>query len=92
MIVVVTTTSSLLLPVLFLIYLPMAAIPYYAYGSEAKANIVNSIAGGWVKCTVEIMLLLHLVSAFPIILNPPAQFFEQYMNIPSGNEKGVRQS
>lgn len=62
----------------------MAATPYFAYGGSAKANIVLSIADGWVRIIVEVMLLLHLVSAFPIILNPPAQFFEHIMNIPSG--------
>lgn len=61
----------------------MAATPYYAYGGLAESNIVQSISDGWIRITVEVMLLLHLVSAFPIILNPPAQFFEHIMNIPS---------
>ena len=62
----------------------MAAIPYFAYGKEASDNIVLSIAPGPVRITVEVMLLLHLVSAFPILLNPPAQYFEGLMNIPIG--------
>ena len=61
----------------------MAAIPYYAYGAGSQANIVLSIQDGWIRITVEVMLLLHLISAFPIILNPPAQFFEHIFNIPS---------
>merc|ERR1711936_1183454 len=68
--------------ILFLIYLPMAAIPYYSFGERASDNIVLSIQDGPVRITVEIMLLLHLVSAFPILLNPPAQYFEGLMNIP----------
>jgi len=68
--------------ILFLIYLPMAAIPYYSFGEKASDNIVLSIQDGPVRITVEIMLLLHLVSAFPILLNPPAQYFEGLMNIP----------
>ena len=62
----------------------MAAAPYYAFGSDSKANIVLSLSDGWIRITVEVMLLLHLISAFPIILNPPAQFFEHILNIPSG--------
>ena len=38
---------------------------------------------GWEKIVVEIMLLLHLISAFPIITNPPAQLFEELLGIPS---------
>jgi len=68
--------------ILFLIYLPMAAVPYFAFGENASDNIVLSIAPGPVRITVEVMLLLHLVSAFPILLNPPAQYFEGLMNIP----------
>jgi len=68
--------------ILFLIYLPMAAIPYYAFGGDAKDNIALSISSGPLKVTVEIMLLLHLVAAFPILLNPPAQYFENLMEIP----------
>lgn len=41
---------------------------------------------GWVKSVVEIMLLLHLITAFPIITNPPAQFFEQLLGIPSSEQ------
>eukprot|EP00093_Oithona_nana_P012639 12639.XXX_700433_697667_1 [CDS] Oithona nana genome sequencing. len=69
--------------ILFLIYLPMAIAPYYGYGMDAQANIVMSLSKGWMRTTVEVMLLLHLVAAFPIILNPPAQYFEHIMNIPS---------
>ena len=61
----------------------MAIAPYYAYGSDAQANIVLSLKTGGIRVTVEVMLLLHLVAAFPIILNPPAQFFENVFNIPS---------
>ena len=62
----------------------MAAIPYYAFGEDAKDNIALSISSGPLKVTVEIMLLLHLVAAFPILLNPPAQYFENLMEIPLG--------
>ena len=70
-------------PVLFLIYFPMAAGCYFALGDVVQDNIVLSMPSGWEKITVEIMLLLHLITAYPIITNPPAQFFEEVFNIPS---------
>merc|ERR1712168_286224 len=41
------------------------------------------LPNGPIRMIIEIMLLLHLISAFPIITNPPAQYFEQLFNIPS---------
>jgi hypothetical protein len=35
-----------------------------------------------VKIGVEVLLLLHLVSAFPIIVNPNNQFFEELLGFP----------
>ena len=70
--------------VLFLIYFPMAASCYFSLGTNVTDNIVLAMSDGWQRITVEIMLLLHLITAYPIITNPPAQFFEQMLNIPSG--------
>ena len=61
----------------------MAAGCYFALGDKVEDNIVNAMADGWEKITVEVMLLLHLITAYPIITNPPAQFFEEVLNIPS---------
>jgi len=69
--------------VLFLIYFPMAASCYFSLGTNVTDNIVLAMSDGWQRITVEIMLLLHLITAYPIITNPPAQFFEQMLNIPS---------
>lgn len=71
------------LSVLFCIYFPMAAGCYFALGERVTDNIVLAMSGGWQKVTVEVMLLLHLITAYPIITNPPAQFFEQVLNVPS---------
>ena len=72
------------LPVLFLIYFPVAAGCYFSLGDNVTDNIVLAMSSGWQRIVVEVMLLLHLVTAYPIITNPPAQFFEQLLNIPSG--------
>ena len=67
----------------------MAAGGYFAFGHLAQPNIVLSISDGWVRATVEVMLLLHLVAAFPIIMNPPSQFFEYMIGIPAGKLSNV---
>ena len=72
------------IPVLFLIYFPVAAGCYFSLGDNVTDNIVLAMSSGWQRIVVEVMLLLHLVTAYPIITNPPAQFFEQLLNIPSG--------
>jgi len=76
-------SAMIAMGILFLIYFPMAASCYFSLGSSVADNIVLSMSDGWQKITVEIMLLLHLVTAFPIILNPPSQFCEKLLNIPS---------
>ena len=62
----------------------MAAGCYFSLGELVTDNIVLAMSNGWQRVVVEIMLLLHLITAYPIITNPPAQFFEQLLNIPSG--------
>jgi len=76
-------SAMIAMGVLFAIYFPMAAGCYFSLGDQVTGNIVLSMSDGWQRITVEIMLLLHLVTAFPIILNPPAQFCEKLLNIPS---------
>ena len=78
--------SLFTLLVLFLLYLPVACC-YFSLGDRVQDNIVLAMSAGPVKVTVEIMLLLHLISAFPIITNPPAQFFEGFLGIPAGQDK-----
>ena len=62
----------------------MGAIPYFAFGGRVADNVALTITNGPLKVTTEIMLLLHLVAAFPILLNPPAQYFENLLKIPMG--------
>ena len=68
----------------------MAAAGYFSYGKDVADNVVLSLSqNGWKRITVEVMLLLHLISAFPIITNPPAQYFEQLLGIPAGKTNKV---
>ena len=70
----------------------MAAACYFSLGDQVTDNIVLAMSDGWQRMLVEIMLLLHLITAYPIITNPPAQFFEQMLNIPSSMDKSKIQS
>jgi len=76
-------SAMIAMGVLFVLYFPMAAACYFSLGDQVTDNIVLAMSDGWQRITVEIMLLLHLITAFPIILNPPAQFCEKLLNIPS---------
>jgi len=78
-----TISACFAMGILFIIYFPMAVACYYSLGDLVQANIVGAMSDGWSKAIVEVMLLLHLITAFPIITNPPAQFFEQLLKIPS---------
>ena len=60
----------------------MAVGCYFSLGDQVTDNIVLAMSEGWEKVVVEIMLLLHLVTTFPIITNPPNQAFEKLLHIP----------
>ena len=60
----------------------MAAGCYFSLGDQVKDNIVTAMSSGWQRVVVEIMLLLHLITTFPIITNPPTQAFEKLLHIP----------
>ena len=62
----------------------MGVLGYYALGDQAEANVVLNLSPGPIRIVIEIMLLLHLISAFPILINPPCLYFEQLFKIPSG--------
>jgi hypothetical protein len=74
-------------PVLCLIYLPTAAVSWGLLGTQLSDNVLDSLCDGSVKILAELMFLVHLVSTFPIILNPPNQFFEGLLNIPTSRSQ-----
>jgi len=76
-------SAVLAILILFLIYFPVAAVGYFSLGELTTDNIVLAMTDGWQRILVEVMLMLHLVTAFPIITNPPAQMFEELLNIPA---------
>merc|ERR1711915_53874 len=69
--------------ILCLVYLPMSAVAWGLLGDRVEGSIIDSLCDGPAKVFIEILFLIHLISAFPIILNPPCQFFESLLKIPA---------
>ena len=53
-------------------------------GECVEDNVIMSMSNGILKTAAECIILLHLVAALPIIINPPSQFFEELLHIPQG--------
>lgn len=68
--------------VLFMIYTPVATVGYFTLGDCVNDNIIMSLTKGPARIAAEIVLLFHLISAMPIVINPPSQYFEEIMGIP----------
>ena len=71
--------------ILCLIYMSMSATSWGLLGDRVESSVIDSLCDGPVKIAVEVLFLLHLVTAFPILLNPPSQFFEELFKIPPSN-------
>jgi len=69
--------------ILCLIYVPMSAVGWGFLGDKLGNSVIESLCDGPVKVAVEMLFLLHLISAFPILMNPPSQFFEGLFKFPS---------
>jgi len=78
--------AVLAMGVLFIIYFPIAAVGYFSLGKCVDENVIESMSDGGLKTAAEIVILLHLVAALPIIINPPSQFFEGLLKIPHGKK------
>ena len=63
----------------------MAAVGYFQLGELADndGGIVCVLCDGTIKVITEILLVIHLISAYPMFLNPANQFFEELIGIPS---------
>jgi len=69
--------------VLFSIYMSMSAVSWGLLGDRVSTSVVESLCDGPVKVTVEILFLIHVIAAFPILMNPPTQLFEDLLNLPT---------
>jgi len=78
-----TTAAIYAMLILCAIYLPMSVVGWWFLGDKVGSSVVDSLCDGPAKIMVQILFLCHLVSALPIVLSPPFQFFEEILNIPS---------
>ena len=70
------------LSVLLVVYFPTAAIGYFKLGDCMKDNMLQSMSNGVTMKIAEGVMTAHLISAVPIVVNPPNQYFEEMLGIP----------
>ncbi len=70
---------------LFFIYAPVAGTAYLTFGNCLRINVIASLNDGFVKTAVQILMMAHLITTSPILINAPNQYFENVLNIPHGN-------
>ena len=83
-------TKICFLTALLFLYLPIAALGYVVYGGGKNAknepylesSIISSLPNTPMKSAIEVLLSLHLFFAFLLVINAPAQEFEEFFKVP----------
>ena len=65
-----------------MIYFPTTSVGYFLIGDCIQTDMISSMSNGLTKQIAEGVMMAHLISAVPIVVNPPNQYFEELMNIP----------
>ena len=68
--------------VMLFMYIPVAAAGFIIYGDNVEPNIIQSLPNGWIRITTEILIVMHLVFAFIIALNPFSLLMEEICHVP----------
>ena len=63
-------------------YIGISGVGYLTLGGDIIGNITKSLEHGEVLIVVNIMIMLHLLSAFTIVFNPALQEVEEKLAIP----------
>ena len=66
------------------LYLTISSTGYFLLGDCLEYNVLDSLSEGPIKATAEALLLIHLIVAFPLIINAPHQYAEKFFGIPDG--------
>jgi len=79
-----TLKSLCIFPVLMVLYLPVAAVGYSLLGSNLSDNILDTLKAHptWMYYLVQVLICLHLLSAFTIVINPLCQGVEKLFKVP----------
>lgn len=62
-------------------YLPVAMVGYYFYGNELKENVVRNLQPSFLTTTIDVLMAIHIFSAFLIIINPVNLFLEHWVEV-----------
>ena len=63
-------------------FLSLSATGYFLLGDCMEYNMLDSISDGPMRMAAQILMLIHLVVAFPIGINVPNQYIENLLDIP----------
>lgn len=67
---------------LIFIYLPVAIVGYSFYGPATASNIVENLDPSVLSVTIDILMSIHVFSAYLIIANPINLFLENWLKVP----------
>lgn len=68
------------------LYLPIAIAGYAVYGESVASNFTGSLAATPLTLVANILMTIHLVTAFVILINPVCQEVEELYNTPIGKK------
>lgn len=57
-------------------------VGYYTLGGCLVDNVIESLSSSACKTAASAVLLVHLVTVMPIVVNPTCQYFEDVLRIP----------
>lgn len=57
-------------------YLPVGSVGYYVFGTDVTPNVFESLERGAMVTSANILITVHIVSAYVIIQNPLSQVLE----------------
>lgn len=66
---------------LLLMYLPIGTVGYGVVGENVPGNILRSVTGYVVQVT-QGLVVLHLLTAYVILINPVTQGLEEAFSLP----------
>ena len=66
------------------LYLALSTSGYFLLGDCLEYNVLDSLSEGPLKTAAQTLLMLHLIVAFPLLINAPNQYLEQFLHIPQG--------
>ncbi|KAI3385429.1 hypothetical protein SNEBB_010257 [Seison nebaliae] len=73
---------------LLLMYLPVSIAGYALFGTDVKSNILQSISPDLYRISLQLLIAIHLLSAFIIVINPVFQHLEMFL--PNFEDKSIR--